>query len=211
MSVQAATHQMTVLYRAFHYLIIPLILRLWVRLRVEGREHLPRDGPFILVSNHVDNWDTYIVGLMVRGRVINYMARADGLDSRWLGWYWRQLGAIPADREGVSRALAILKSGGAIGIFPEGVIAPALVRALPGSAVLALRSGAPVVPAAVWGTERIRPWSIFAPPRVTVRYGPPRVLKRDKRPLQDIADELMREVAKMLPPRYRGVYGGRSL
>jgi 1-acyl-sn-glycerol-3-phosphate acyltransferase len=205
-SSQPALQQMTPLYRAFHYLIIPLILRLWVRLRVEGRENLPAQGPFILVSNHVDNWDTYIVGLFVRGRVINYMARADGMDSRWLGWYWRQLGAIPADREGVSRALAILKGGGAIGVFPEGVIAPALVRALPGSAVLALRSGALVVPAAVWGTERIRPWSIFAPPRVTLRYGPPRVLKRDKRPLQDIADELMREIASMLPSRYQGHY-----
>lgn len=205
-SAQPHSERMTWLYWFFHYIAVPVVLRLWTRPRIEGQEHLPAEGPFILVSNHVDNWDTYVVGLMVRGRVINYMARADGLESRWLGRYWRLLGAIPADREGVSQALAILKGGGAVGVFPEGVIAPALVRALPGSVVLALRSGAPVVPAAVWGTERIRFWSIFAPPRVVLRYGKPRTLTRNKRPLQDIADEVMREVAAMLPPRYRGVY-----
>ena len=199
---------MTWLYRAFHSVAIPIVLRLWTRLRVEGREHLATDGPLILISNHVDNWDTYIVGLYVRDRVINFLARADGLASRWLGWYWRQLGAIPADRAGLAEALRILKAGGAVGVFPEGVIAPTLVRAVPGSALLALRSGVPVVPAAIWGTERIRPWSIFHRPRVTVRYGPPRVLRRAKgQDSQAVADALMCEIAAMLPLRYRGVYG----
>lgn len=140
--------------------------------------------------------------------MIHYLARSDGINSRWLGWYWRQLAAIPADREGLAEALRILKAGGAIGVFPEGVIAPALVPAIPGSAVLALRSGATVVPAAVWGTERIRPLSILRPPHVTVRFGPPRILKRARgQDSQAVADELMREIAAMLPPRYRGHYG----
>jgi 1-acyl-sn-glycerol-3-phosphate acyltransferase len=209
-STPGTRQRMTWLYWLFHYIIIPVVLCLWTRLKVEGREHTAVDGPLILISNHVDNWDTYVVGLLVRGRVINYLARPSGLQSRWLGWYWRQLAAIPADREGVSQALAVLKAGGAIGVFPEGVISPTLVRAIPGSVVLAVRSGAPVVPAAVWGTERIRLWSIFAPPRVTVRYGPARILKRGKGGLQEAADDLMREVAAMLPPRYRGVYGESS-
>lgn len=199
---------MTWLYRLFHYAVIPLVLRLWTRLRVEGREHLAVEGPLIVVSNHVDNLDTYVVGLFVRDRVINYLARPDGLDSRLLGWYWRRLGAIPADRAGVAAALRILKAGGAIGVFPEGRIAPALVKAVPGSAVLALRSSAPVVPAAVWGTEQVGILSVFRPPRVTVRYGPPRVLKRGRGPdaTEAAMDELMREIAAMLPPRYRGIY-----
>ena len=195
------------LYRAFHAVVIPLLLRLWMRLRVEGREHLSHDGPLILISNHVDNWDTYVLGVFVRGRAINFLARADGMQSRWLGWYWRQLGAIPADRKGLSGALRILKAGGAIGVFPEGVIAPALVRAIPGSALLALRSGAAVVPAAIWGTERIRLWSVVNPPRVTVRFGEPRVLRRARgQDAQAVADELMRVIAALLPPRYRGAY-----
>jgi 1-acyl-sn-glycerol-3-phosphate acyltransferase len=199
--------RMTALYWAFHYLVIPLALKLWTRLCVQGREHLPRQGALIVISNHVDNWDTYVVGLFVRDRVINYLARADGMDARWLGWYWRQFRAIPADREGLGLALRILRQGGAIGVFPEGTIAPALVPAIPGSALLALRSGATVVPAAVWGTERIRPWSVVAPPRVTLRYGPPRVLTRARgQDSQAVADALMREIAAMLPPRYRGAY-----
>lgn len=205
--MQSPAH-MSALYRFFHYLAVPLVLRLWTRLRVEGREHIPATGPLIVVSNHVANLDSYIIGLFVRDRVIHYMARADGLGSRWLGWYWRQFGAIPADRDGVREALAILRAGGAVGIFPEGVIAPALVAPLPGSALLALRSGAIVVPAAIWGSERVGPLSLFNPPRVAVRYGPPRILERRRGALasQDAADDLMREIAAMLPPRYRGVY-----
>src|SRR5215216_1844686 len=203
----AVLYRMTWMYRVFHYALIPAFLRLWTRLRVEGREHLPRTGPLILVSNHVDNWDTYVTGLLLRDRVLNWMARPDGLASPWLGRYWRQFGAIPADAAGLRLALRILKDGGAVGVFPEGVIAPGLVRAMPGSALLALRSGAPVVPVAVWGTERIRAWSVFDPPRVTVRYGPPRVLASVRgRGAQAAIDALMREIAGLLPPRYRGVY-----
>lgn len=199
--------RMTWIYRVFYYVAIPVVLRLWTRLRVEGREHVNQHGPLIVVSNHVDNWDSYVVGLFVRHRVLHYLARPDGLNSRWLGWYWRQLGAVPADREGLRQALRILRSGGAVGVFPEGVIAPALVRAIPGSALLALRSGVPVAPAAVWGTERIRLHSIVNPPRVVVRYGPPRVLTRQRgQDAQEAADGLMREIAAMLPACYRGVY-----
>jgi 1-acyl-sn-glycerol-3-phosphate acyltransferase len=213
MSGQARTRatdlgRMTWLYRWTHYVGTPIALRLWAKLRVEGREHVSGTGPLIVISNHVDNWDSYVVGGFVRDRVIHYLARPDGLESRWLGWFWRRLGAIPADRDGLREALRILRKDGAVGVFPEGVIAPALVRAIPGSALLALRSGAPVVPAAVWGTERIRPLSLLNPPRVVVRYGPPRVLKRQRgQDTQEVADALMHEIAAMLPARYRGVYG----
>jgi len=201
---------MTWLYRVFHYVAIPLVLALWTRLRVEGREHVAVHGPVILLSNHVDNWDTYVLALFMRGRLVNYLARPAGLRARLLGWYWRELGGIPADRRGLVRALQILSQGGAVGVFPEGTIAPALVCPVPGAALLARRSGALVVPAAVWGAERIRPWSIISPPRVTVRFGRPRTLARGPGRAEAAMDELMREVAAMLPPRYRGVYAGES-
>lgn len=202
-----ALHRTNWLYRFFLHRWIPFVLRFWTRVRVEGVEHLRVDGPFIVVSNHVANLDTYVLGVFVRDRVINYMGRTDGLHSRVLGWYWRKLGGIPADREGVARALEILKRGGAVGIFAEGRIAPSLVQPMRGSAVIALRSGAPVVPAAVWGTERVGILSILQPPRVTVRFGPPRVLRRRRGATSDaVMDDLMQEIATMLPERYRGVY-----
>lgn len=200
---------MTWLYRFFHYAWIPFVLRFWTRMRVEGRGHLPTSGPLIVISNHVANLDSYVLGVQVRHRVVNYMARADGLNSGPLGWYWRQLGAIPADRAGLGHALKVLREGGAVGVFPEGVISPGLVRAIPGSALLALRSGAVVVPAAVWGTEKVGILSFLRPPRVTVRFGPPRVIARGSvrgRGSQAVIDELMAEVAAMLPPHYQGAY-----
>ena len=200
------------LYWFFHYCWIPFVLRFWTRLRVIGRDYARTEGALVVVSNHVANLDSYAVGVQVRGRVVHYLARADGLTERGLGWYWRQLGTIPADRAGTAEALRILRAGGVVGVFPEGVISPALVQAIPGSALLALRSGARVVPVAVWGSERVEWYSFLNPPRVTVRFGPPRVLKRTRgQHAQDVADELMREIAAMLPPRYRGVYGGDAV
>ncbi len=198
---------MTWTYRAFHYLLTPLILRLWTRTRVHGREHLPATGPLIVITNHRDNWDTYLVAGCLRHRVLHFLARPSGLEARFLGWYWRRLHAIPADREGVAEALRLLRAGGAVGVFAEGVIAGELQRALPGGAVLALRSGAPVVPAAITGTERIRPWTFLTRPRVTVTFGPPRVLRRHGRDSQAVIDELMCEIAAMLPECNRGMYG----
>ncbi len=197
------------LYRFFRGIWIPFVLRFWTRLHVEGYEHVPTEGPLIVISNHLANLDTYIVGLYLRGRVIHYMARPDGLRKGVLGWYWRTLGGIPADREGVAAALRILRAGGAVGIYPEGVISPALVSALPGSALLAIRSGARVVPAAMWGTECVGFWSFLKRPRVHLRYGPPRVLRSapGRHGSEAAMNELMREIATMLPERYRGVHG----
>lgn len=202
---------MTFLYRFFHHVWIPFVLRGWTRVRVQGTEHLPAEGPLVIVSNHVANLDSYVVGVFARGRVINYLARADGLTERGLGWYWRALGAIPADRTGLREALRILRAGGAVGVFPEGVIAPELTRAIPGSALLAMRSGATVVPAAVWGTEKVTIYSCFNPPLVSVRYGTPRRFARSRgRNSQAVIDEVMREIALLLPPSYRGIYAPGS-
>ncbi|HEY8836743.1 MAG TPA: lysophospholipid acyltransferase family protein [Dehalococcoidia bacterium] len=128
-----------------------------------------------------------------------------------MGRFWKAMAAIPADREGLAQALTLLKQGEAVGIYADGVITPALIQAKAGVAALAVRAGVPVIPAAVWGTERVR---IFPLPngrrrRVHVRFGPPRTLSRkDVRGigLQGMADSLMTDVAAMLPPQYRGYY-----
>ncbi len=200
----------TLLYRLMEYFTVPIILRTWVRMDVEGLDHIPRSGPFIVVSNHVDNNDTYVIGRYLPG-VIHYLARPAGIHSRFLGRFWHAMAAIPADREGLSQALLFLKMGDMVGVFPDGVITREMLQAKAGVAALAVRAGVPVVPAAVWGTERVR---IFPLPRgrrrtIHLRFGAPRsVNRRDVRGrgLQEIADELMIDVATMLPPQYRGYY-----
>jgi 1-acyl-sn-glycerol-3-phosphate acyltransferase len=193
------------LYRFCFAAVVPLLLALYADLDVRGSEHIPRHGPLIVISNHVDNLDTYVIGSRVP-RLLHYFARANGLRSPWLGRYWRWMAAIPADREGFTTAISLLREGQTIGVFPEGVIAPTLVRAKPGVAVLALRSGAPVLPCAIWGTERVRVGDALRRPPIHLRFGPPRTLKRGSGRSQELADLLMRDVAALLPPRYRGVY-----
>jgi 1-acyl-sn-glycerol-3-phosphate acyltransferase len=199
-------------YRLVHRVLIPLAVALWVRLRVDGRGHIPRCGPLIVVSNHVDNNDSAAICRYLPG-TIHFLARPAGMRSRFLGRFWRAMEALPADRDGLVQALALLKEGDSIGVYPDGVITPRLLRAKAGAALLAVRSGAPVLPVAVWGTEKIRVWPFPHGRRVEVhvRYGRPRMLRRADvrgRGLQKLADSIMEDVAAMLPPAYRGYYAG---
>src|SRR5579883_2482210 len=145
------------LYRLMIGAVVPAMLRIWARLRIDGGERLPPSGPYIVVANHVDNNDSYAIGLAVP-RTLHFLARPAGMESRWLGRFWRLMAAIPADREGLRQALALLKAGEVVGVYPDGVISPRLLQAKAGVGALAARAGVPVVPVAVWGTERLRLW-----------------------------------------------------
>jgi 1-acyl-sn-glycerol-3-phosphate acyltransferase len=207
---QPAPYRPGFVYRVVHSVVIPLVTTMWVRLRVQGREHIPRGVPFIVVSNHVDNNDSYVIGRYIPGTV-HYLARPAGIQSRFLGRFWRAMQAIPADRDGLVQALTFLKAGDAVGVYPDGVITKQLQQAKAGAALLAVRAGVPVLPAAVWGTERVRIWPFPRGRRVEVHvcFGPTRTLRRaDVRGhgLQEMADTLMTDVAAMLPSEYRGYY-----
>lgn len=206
---QPAAEHPSLVYRLMLRVGVPAALQLWSDLHVEGAEHLPAEGACILVSNHVDNLDTYAIGMRV-ARTIHFLARPSGLEARWLGRYWRLMAAIPADRGGLAQAMALLKGGEVVGVYPDGIITPQMVQAKAGVAALAVRSGAAVVPVAVWGTERVRLWPLHHPrPRVCVRFGPPRTFDRSSVRgvgLQAVADSIMTSVAALLPPEYRGYY-----
>lgn len=205
-----AAYRASWLYRLMLGAVVPAMLHTWARLHIEGAERLPASGPCIVVANHVDNNDSYAIGLAV-GRTLHFMARPAGMKSRWLGRFWRLMAAIPADREGLQQALALLKAGEVVGVYPDGVITPRLLPAKAGVGALAARAGVPVVPVAVWGTEQLRlwPWPRGRRRLVYVRLGTPRSFTRaDVRRLglQGIADEVMTDVAELLPPAYRGYY-----
>jgi len=194
-----------------HHIGVPIVLAIWTDLRVEGLENLPAGGGYILAANHPDNLDTYCIGLRIR-HTVHFLARPDGLRSRWLGTFWRLMAAIPADRDGLAEAVALVRAGDVVGVYPDGVITSRLLQARAGVGALAARTGAPVVPVAIWGTERVRLWPLHGGKRqrVVVRYGRPLTFTRaDARALglQGIADTIMRAVAAMLPPEYRGYYG----
>jgi 1-acyl-sn-glycerol-3-phosphate acyltransferase len=205
--------------------VVSVLVNLLGGIRTEGLENLPRTGPAILVANHYTLMDPLVAGLGTCwkiGRVVHMVAKIQIKSWPVLGWLGTQCGVIYV-RRGTSdldaqRALqAVLAGGRPMVIFPEGTRSPtgALIPARNGAALLALRSGAPVVPLGITGTEGMLSWrAIFGPrPRATVVIGQPFTLGHrpdgpiDRSELTEASTRLMREVAALLPPARRGVYG----
>ncbi|MBM6547048.1 1-acyl-sn-glycerol-3-phosphate acyltransferase [Janibacter sp. YIM B02568] len=164
-------------------------LRAYLRLTVEGREHVPQTGPVIIASNHLSFVDSMVVPLAA-GRTVGFLGKAEyvtGTGAKgWLSrlWFGEFGGMIPVDRDdprGAARSLELaeeqLRSGGAFGIYPEGTRSRdgRLYRGKPGVGRLAVATGAPVVPCALIGTDRVQPVGAkgLRPHRVTVRFAPP--------------------------------------
>jgi len=194
--------------------VLVVVLRALARLEVAGLEHLPARGPFILAANHLHVLDPAIGLLLVPGRVVGVVK------DKWarppFGWLLGAMGEliyVGETRRGAFGAmLEALAAGAVLAILPEGTRSRtgALVPANRGVALLAARSGAPIVPAAAYGQERAGWfWRRLRRVPVRVRIGPPIVVPAapvDRATLQARTDELMRAIAEMLPPEYRGVY-----
>jgi len=202
------------------------LIRCFTRVSVEGLEHVPTSGPLILATNHISNADPpFVAGWLTPAleRPVHWMAKAEALDWPLAGWFMRQNGAFgirrgAADTEAFKLARSVLEDGRVLGTFPEGTRSPtgALQQAKDGVTLLALRSGAPILPIGVSGTDRFWPrgrkvWRFGG--RISMRVGEPFVLERlvwpdgTKEPLEDVTTRLMLHIAGLLPERHRGVYG----
>ena len=162
------------------------VLERFFDLRIEGAEHLPAHGPFIVAANHHNYLDGIVLGVSVPQPlsflVMPRVWRATPLHPL----FHRNIRSIPLnlsrpDTEALRRALLVLHQGGAIGIFPEGPysVHGRLEAGLPGVGLLALRSGVPVVPAGIHGTyAALVGRRAYVPRRhpLAVRFGPPRRL-----------------------------------
>lgn len=191
--------------------------------RVEGLENVPSQGPAILMINHIAFIDPIVV-LYVVPRFIVPMAKIEVYDYPFIGIFPRLYGVIPVrreevDRRAVQQALEVLAAGEIILVAPEGTRGPALKRGKEGIAYLASRSGAPIVPVAVEGTEgfpALRFSRAWRQPGAQVRFGRPfrfRPLyqRAGLEHLRQMTDEAMYVLASMLPPQRRGVYADLSL
>lgn len=164
-------------------------LRAFVRLRVEGREHVPRTGPVILASNHLSFVDSMVIPLAA-DRKVGFLGKStyvEGTGAKgWAKrlWFGDFGGMIPVDRDdprAAARSLEIagehLATGGAFGIYPEGTRSRdgLLHRGRTGVGRLADASGATLVPCAIVGTDKVQPVGAkgIRPARVTVRFAPP--------------------------------------
>lgn len=197
------------------------IVRLLCRLETEGLERLPQSGMSIVTANHLGRLDALLIYALLR-RTDVIVAIAEKYQRyaivRWLA---RQVNAIFIERfNNDTRTLRIilrrLQQGEILVIAPEGTRSKteALLPAHPGAAYLAAKTGAPVYPVAVTGTEDrliVANLKRLRRSHVTVRVGepftiPPLEAKNRTRQLQEASDEIMCHIAALLPEKYRGVY-----
>lgn len=190
------------------------------KLEIVGRENAPAEGPLIVASNHLNNGDPPVVALAF-SRLPTFMAKKEMLSWPILGPAFRAFGAFPvrrggADLSAIRTATEIVNDGNMVIMFPEGTRSRTggLTKGHPGTALIALRTGAPIIPVAVTGTEQIIwPW-VFIKPRsikhITVTLGEPFTLppveKINSEAASDATELIMRKIAELLPPEYRGVY-----
>jgi 1-acyl-sn-glycerol-3-phosphate acyltransferase len=182
------------------------------RFRVEGREHEPARGPFVAAANHVSAIDPPMVGLALKHRPA-YMAKHELFSVPVLGPWLRSVGVFPVrrgepDRRAIRKSLEVLNSGGVLVMFPEGTRSPdgRLRDPEPGAAMIALRTGAPVVPIAVINSQRILPKGARRPrlQQVTVRIGPPLAVPRiagrlDPQLVEDWGARIIEAIERLLP------------
>ena len=198
------------------------------RISIEGAlDEIPRDGPLILAANHASNLDAVVVGawLIPRlGRRIHWLGKRELFDWPIVGWVAANGGVHPVDRdaadvEAFRLARRILDEGHVLFVFPEGTRSPdgTLQEARDGVAVLATRTGAPIMPIGICGSDRVWPkGQRFPHPggHVVVRVGrpfrpgdelPPGTDRRAAKRL--VTTMIMARIAALLPARQRGVYG----
>ena len=199
-----------------------VLTHLVCRYRVSGRQHVPATGPLLIVANHLSWYDPLIMGVVLPRRVWFFTKQEV---FRWpiVGGLCLLTGQIPvrrgaSDMAALERALVYLRQGRAVMIFPEGTVErqEQMLPARTGAAMLALRSGATVLPIAHTGTRRIlrslRSWF----PRVCIEIGAPFTPQLPegmgrKAVLRDVTAEIMQRIAAMLPPDERGAYSATSL
>jgi 1-acyl-sn-glycerol-3-phosphate acyltransferase len=201
--------------------IIRFLARLLTRLHIEGVEHVPASGACILISNHLSYMDSPI-NFAATPRVIHVLAGEKYEHHLLFGPLLRVAGAVfirrgEVDRKALRQALAILEDGHCLGMAIEGTRSRTggLIQGKTGAAYLATRADVPLVPVAIWGTDKMgAALRRFRRADVYVRYGKPfRLPPGHARTAQldQYTDEIMVTLASMLPEEYRGIYRDHPL
>ena len=219
--MNVAVHKIT-MNRLLNF-IIRVYTRITCRLDMPDLDKFPMHGPLIAISNHTGQLEVPMLFAHLHPRPLTGWAKAESWDNPFLRWVFGVWDAIPVrrgevDMKALKLALKALEEGKIFGLAPEGTrnYTGILKRALPGAVIIALHSGAPIIPIAHWGGENfMKNFKHFKRTDFHVRVGGPFKLKVDGVKVtgevrQQIVDEMMYELAKLLPEEYRGEYSDMS-
>ena len=191
----------------------------YAHIEIDGVEHIPAEGPAILVGNHRSYFDPAVMAMVVAksGRTVRFLGKKEVFDVPILGSIAKAMGGIRVDRgsgsdQPLDAAIAALAGGEMVAIMPQGTIprGPAFfepeLKGRWGAARLAQLSGAPVIPVGLWGTEKVWPRSarlpnmlnVVDPPHVSASIGEPVTLKHKS--VASDTKRIMRAIAELLPP-----------
>lgn len=208
------------------YWLTNLIVRVYTRItcRIHGDlKNFPTQGPLIAIANHTGQIEVPLIFAHLYPRRVTGWAKVEAWDNLFLRWIFGVWGIIPvrrgeADMKALKDALNALKEGKILGIAPEGTRNKTgkLIRAMPGTVIVALKADAPIIPIAHWGGEvYLKNLKRLKRTDFHLRVGKPFKISVDGIKMtseirQQIADEMMYEIARMLPEEYRGEYNDMS-
>lgn len=203
--------------------VLTPLLRGLYRIKVHGKGNIPRRGPVILAANHRSFLDSLFLPLVV-GRRVTFVAKAEYFDDKKTAWFFRGVGQIPIRREGgsasegaLAAATDVLEGGGVFAIYPEGTRTRDgfTHRGHTGVARLAMKTGAPIIPVGLIGTDECQPVNRKLPRlfrRVDIHFGAPIDASRyaddaEGLALRQLTDELMFEIVQLCGSyEYRDTY-----
>ncbi len=203
--------------------IIRVYTRITCRIDAPDLDKFPMHGPVIAIANHTGQIEVPMLFAHLQPRKLTGWAKIEAWDNWFLYWVFGVWGAIPvrrgaADMNALKLALKALEEGKIFGLAPEGTRNKTgkLIRAMPGTVIIALHSGAPIIPIAHWGGEvYLKNLKRLKRTDFHIRIGKPFTinvhgLKVTGEIRQEIVDDMMYELAKLLPEEYRGVYSDLS-
>lgn len=208
--------------------ILLTLARVVIGIRLKHVGRVPKEGAVLMVANHLHNADPLLISIAFP-RPIHFMSKKEAFQVPVLPHILRMAGVFPvdrgrADRTAIRRALLVLEQGVAVGMFAEGTRSPtrSLQRAQPGAGMIALTAGVPIMPIAITGTERLplngakgkasagEPMPEPGHDGVRVLFGEtftiPREIDGRRVTATEATEIIMVEIARLLPPDYRGVY-----
>jgi 1-acyl-sn-glycerol-3-phosphate acyltransferase len=214
-------------YGVLRAFLTPFLMVLF-RPKVKGLRHVPGSGPVIIASNHLSFSDSIFMPLVVP-RKVTFLAKSEYFTSPGPKGLMKKLtfialGQVPVDRSGGRRSeaalitgLKVLAEGKCLGIYPEGTRSPdgRLYKGRTGIARLAIESGAPIIPVAMFNTEKIQPTGTVVPKvmRVEMIFGEPMYFEGDSTDLQhlrDVTDKIMQTIQALSGQEYVDTYATKA-